>query len=66
MGTAVAQSIDAVRDSAAELGLSEEEVVQYATEAAIQAAEELARGPQKQVREVVLDELMERGRDPEQ
>ena len=62
----VAQSIDAVRDSAAELGLSEEEVVQYAAEAAMEAAAELAQESQKQVRDVVLDELMERGSDPEQ
>jgi len=66
IGTVVAQSIDAVRDSAAELGLSEDEVVQYAAEAAMEAAEELTQESQKQVREVVLDELMERGSDPDQ
>ena len=66
IGAVVAQSIDAVRDSAAELGLSEEEVVQYAAEAAIEAAEELAQEPQEQVKEVILDELMDKVDDPGQ
>ncbi len=60
VGAVVAESLDAVRESAAELGLSEQEVVRVAAEAAIEAAEELAQEPQEQVKEVVLDELMDR------
>lgn len=65
VGAVVAQSLDAVRESAAELGLSEQEVVRYATEAAIEAAAELAQDSQDQAREVVLDELMEKGGVPD-
>ncbi len=59
----VAQSLDAVQESAAELGLSEQGVVRVAAEAAIEAAEELAQETQEQVKEAVLEELIDRAPD---
>ena len=55
----VASSLDAVRESADQLGLSEHEAVMHAVEAAFEVAEGLAEEPQSQVREALLDELME-------
>ena len=55
----VASSLDAVRESADQLGLSEQEAVMHAVEAAFEVAEGLAEEPQSQVREALLDELME-------
>ncbi len=55
----VASSLDAVRESADQLGLSEREAVMYAVEAAFEVAEGMAEEPQSQIREALLDELME-------
>lgn len=55
----VASSLDAVRQSADQRGLSGQEALKYATEAAIEAAEGSAEEPQSQIREAVFDELME-------
>ncbi len=55
----VANSLDAVRESADQLGLSEREAVMHAVEAAFEVAEGMAEEPQSQIREALLDELME-------
>ena len=55
----VASSLDAVRESADQLGLSEREAVMHAVEAAFEVAEGMAEEPQSQIREALLDELME-------
>ena len=55
----VASSLDAVRETADQLGLSERDAVMHAVEAAFEVAEGLAEEPQAQIREALLDELME-------
>lgn len=55
----VASSLDAVRESADALGLSEREAVMHAVEAAMEVADGLAEESQSQIREALLDELME-------
>ena len=59
VGSVVRQSLAAARGAAAQLDLSEEEAVKYAAQVAVEAAEDLPRESQEQVKEAVLRELMQ-------
>jgi hypothetical protein len=66
MGSVVTDSIEAARQAAPGLGISEQEAIGYATQAAMEAAEGLTEEPRSQIREAVLDELMEEAAASEQ
>ena len=61
VGAVVRQSLAAARGAATQLELSEEEVVSYAAQAAVEAATDLPWEFQAQVKEAVLRELMPEG-----